>query len=456
VHALADVLALFLPVGLAIAGVRLSLGADMLASLAAATLAVSCLGFCAARRSRRAARTAAETARRVVEADRVRAALLATLGHDLRSPLAAAKAAVSGLRSAGLPLTADDRGELLAAADESLDQLARLAADLLDMSRAQAGKLSVFPRPATLEDIIERAIDDVAPRSVAVRVPPGLPEVMADPELMGRVVVNLARNALRYSPPGSPPLLTARAHGGWVELRVIDRGPGIPAAERDRAFLPFQRLGDNSTSPGVGLGLALSRSLTEAMGGTLKPDETPGGGLTMVISLPAARMMARAARSLPASIRRGHAGCGATSAGGHDRWPVHRGPVARQAASQAAKRRQFRKHWISRSTASSANAVTISVITAVRTAAKTSPLRCGGPVTRPEAFSHTVTAVPAAAPAGAGTSPVWTEPPVLSHRARTHAWAPQAAAAGAVGAMAGWSRTAWTACGCTLVPPPCA
>ena len=260
--------------------------------LTAVALAVSFLGLRAARRSRRAARTAAETARRVAEADRMRAALLATLGHDLRSPLAAAKAAVSGLRSTDVPLTADDRGELLAAADESLDLIARLAAGLLDISRLQAGKLSVFPRPAVLGDIIERAVDDIGPRSVTVRVPAGLPAVMADPELMERVIVNLACNALRYSPPGTPPLLTARVHGGRVDLRVIDRGPGIPAAERDRAFLPFQRLGDTSSSPGVGLGLALSRDLTKAMGGTLDARETPGGGLTMVISLPAARRKA--------------------------------------------------------------------------------------------------------------------------------------------------------------------
>jgi len=269
--------------------------AAVLVLLTVVALAVSFLGFRAARRSRRAARSEAEAARRVAEADRMRAALLATLSHDLRSPLAAAKAAVSGLRAADVRLTADDRGELLAAADESLDQLTRLAASLLDMSRLQAGKLSVFPRPVVLGDIVAHALDDVGPRSVTVRVPAGLPEVMADPALMERVIVNLARNALRYSPPGTPPLLMARARGGRVELRVIDRGPGIPRTERDRAFLPFQRLGDTSTSPGVGLGLALSRGLTEAMGGTLDPHETPGGGLTMVISLPAAGRTAQAA-----------------------------------------------------------------------------------------------------------------------------------------------------------------
>ena len=295
VHALADVLALFVPVVLAVAGGRLGLGADMLALLTFVALAVSFLGFRTARRSRRAAWSASEAARRFVEADRMRAVLLATLSHDLRSPLAAAKAAVSDLRTVDFRLTADDRGELLAAADESLDQLVRLAASLLDMSRLQAGKLSVFPQPAVLGDIVAHALDDVDPCSITVRVPAGLPEVMADPPLMERVIVNLARNALRYSPPGTPPLLTARASGGQVELHVIDRGPGIPRAERDRAFLPFQRLGDGSTSPGVGLGLALSRGLTEAMGGTLDAHETPGGGLTMVISLPAARRTARAA-----------------------------------------------------------------------------------------------------------------------------------------------------------------
>ena len=265
-----------------------SAAANALATVAVVALAVSFLGFRAARRSRQAARTAATTATRVAEADRMRAALLATLGHDLRSPLAAAKAALSGLRSTDVLLSADDRGELLAAADESLDRLARLATGLLDLSRLQAGKLSVFPRPTALSDILERAVDDVGRPSVTVRVSAGLPEVLVDPDLLERVIVNLAGNALRYSPPGTPPLLTAGAHGDRVELLVVDRGPGIARSQCDQAFLPFQQLGDTSKSPGVGLGLALSRGLTEAMGGTLEPRETPGGGLTMVISLPAA------------------------------------------------------------------------------------------------------------------------------------------------------------------------
>jgi len=98
--------------------------------------------------------------------------------------------------------------------------------------------------------------------------------------------VNLTENALRYSPPGRPPLLAASSLGDRVELRVVDRGPGIPESDRDRMFVPFQRLGDTDNTTGVGLGLALSRGLTEAMGGTLTADDTPGGGLTMTVSLP--------------------------------------------------------------------------------------------------------------------------------------------------------------------------
>jgi two-component system, OmpR family, sensor histidine kinase KdpD len=231
----------------------------------------------------------AEAARPIAEADRMRTALLAAVSHDLRTPLASAKAAVTSLRSPDVRWGKEDREELLATADESLDRLAHLVDNLLDMSRLQAGALSVFPRPADLGEIIARALDDLgtAGRAVAVDIPDDLPEVRVDPAILERVIVNLAQNALRYSPPGKPPLLTASALGDRVELRVVDRGPGVPRAQRDRIFVPFQRLGDTDNTTGVGLGLALSRGLTEAMGGTLEPEETPGGGMTMALSLPA-------------------------------------------------------------------------------------------------------------------------------------------------------------------------
>jgi two-component system sensor histidine kinase KdpD len=232
----------------------------------------------------------AEAARPIAEADKMRTALLAAVSHDLRSPLASAKAAVTSLRSRDIQWAAEDRDELLATADESLDRLTHLVDNLLDMSRLQAGALSVFPRPADLEEIVARSLDDLGPaaKTVMVDIPDDLPEVGIDPAILERVIANLAANALRYSPLGKPPLLTASALGDRVELRVVDRGPGIPEADRDRMFVPFQRLGDTDNTTGVGLGLALSRGLTEAMGGTLEPEETPGGGLTMSLSLPAA------------------------------------------------------------------------------------------------------------------------------------------------------------------------
>jgi two-component system sensor histidine kinase KdpD len=233
---------------------------------------------------------AAEAARPIAEADRVRTALLAAVSHDLRTPLASAKAAVTSLRSQDIEWDAEDRDELLSTADESLDKLAHLVDNLLDMSRLQAGALAVFPRPADLSEIVARSLDDLGPtaRPVAVDIPDDLPEVNVDPGILERVIANLIANALRYSPAGTPPTLTGSALRDRVELRVIDRGPGIPAEQRTKMFVPFQRLGDTDNTTGVGLGLALSRGLAEAMGGTLEPDDTPGGGLTMTLSLPAA------------------------------------------------------------------------------------------------------------------------------------------------------------------------
>ena len=230
----------------------------------------------------------AEAARPIAEADRMRTALLAAVSHDLRTPLASAKAAVTSLRSDDIEWSAEDTGELLATADESLDKLTRLVENLLDMSRLQAGAMSVFPRPADLGEVVARSLDDLGPggKLVLVEIPADLPEVLVDPGILERVIANLAANALRYSPPGSPPVLTASSLGDLVEVRVIDRGPGIPEEQASRMFVPFQRLGDTDNTTGTGLGLALSRGLTEAMHGSLEPEETPGGGLTMVLSLP--------------------------------------------------------------------------------------------------------------------------------------------------------------------------
>jgi len=229
----------------------------------------------------------AAAAKPAIEADRVRTALLAAVSHDLRTPLAAASAAVTSLRNPEVNWSPDDQAELLATADESLQKLTRLIDNLLDLSRLQAGALAVHREPVDLDELVPIALDALGEEAAAVRwrpVPALLP-VWADPVLLERVIANLVSNALRYSPASQPPVITASALGDHAELRVIDRGPGIPDADRQQLFLPFQRLGDRDNTTGLGLGLALSRGLTEAMGGWLTPEDTPGGGLTMVITL---------------------------------------------------------------------------------------------------------------------------------------------------------------------------
>lgn len=231
----------------------------------------------------------AAAARPLAEADKMRTALLAAVSHDLRTPLASAMAAVESLRSHDVAFTDEDREELLAAAAESHERLHRLITNLLDMSRLQAGALGVATTSVGLEDAIPSALDELGEdgNRVSVQLPDDLPTAVADAGLLQRVLVNIIRNALRYSPPDRPPLITASDHDNRVELRVIDHGPGIPEDQRDRVFQPFQRLGDRSNDTGIGLGLALSRGLADAMGGSLEPETTPGGGLTMVLTLPA-------------------------------------------------------------------------------------------------------------------------------------------------------------------------
>ncbi|MFE0070640.1 DUF4118 domain-containing protein [Nonomuraea sp. NPDC059023] len=230
----------------------------------------------------------AEQAKPLAEADKMRTALLAAVSHDLRTPLASAKAAVESLRNDEIDWSPEDRSELLATAEESLARLDRLVANLLDMSRLQAGVLGVGLQAVALEEVVPRAVDDLGPLRERVEgdISIELPEIIADPALLERVLVNLMSNAVRYSPPGKKVVITGSWHGDHVEIRVIDRGPGIPPDAHDRVFLPFQRLGDRDNHTGVGLGLALSRGLAEAMGGTLVPDETPGGGLTMILTMP--------------------------------------------------------------------------------------------------------------------------------------------------------------------------
>lgn len=220
--------------------------------------------------------------------DRVRGALLSALSHDLRRPLAAATAAVSGLRAAGSSLSPADHDELLMTADESLMTLSALVTDLLDVSRLQSGVFAILAASIDAADVIVPALDelDLGPDDVELDLDPDVPQIRADPVLLQRVIVNLLANATRHSPPGSRVRISTSTFADTVEVRVIDHGPGIPPDRRDDIFVPFQRLGDTDNTTGLGLGLALSKGFVEGMRGTLTPEDTPGGGLTMVVSLP--------------------------------------------------------------------------------------------------------------------------------------------------------------------------
>lgn len=241
----------------------------------------------------------AATAREVgplAATDRVRSALLSAVSHDLRRPLAAATAAVTGLRSTDVSLGEEDRQDLLATADESLSALSTLVTGLLDVSRLQAGVLAVSVNPVDAEDVIMPSLDelDLGPADLELDLDPDLPALLADAGLLQRVVVNLLDNAHRFTPSGGCVRISTSSFADTVQIRVVDHGPGIAAERRDQVFMPFQRLGDTDNMTGLGLGLALSKGFTEGMGGTLEAEDTPGGGLTMVIELPAVSQRARA------------------------------------------------------------------------------------------------------------------------------------------------------------------
>ena len=234
--------------------------------------------------------TEAADARPLAEADRLRRALLAAVGHDLRRPLASATTAVS--------CAADDEAQprrigpnCSRPPTRASTRSAALVTDLLDASRIQAGVLGVSLTAVALDDVVGGALDelDLAPGDVTL-------ELAAVPPVDGRPGAAAARRRQRADQ--RPALLTRRAaprssrpasSGDRVQLRIIDAGPGIPPDAREDVFVPFQRLGDTDNHAGVGLGLALSKGFVEAMGGTLEAEDTPGGGLTMVIDLAAAK-----------------------------------------------------------------------------------------------------------------------------------------------------------------------
>ncbi len=247
---------------------------------------VSNFALNAARRAEDAARV-----RLLAQANELRNALLQAVSHDLRTPLSTIKASVSSLTAGDVAWSPEQISEFLASIDAETDRLTTLVANLLDMSRLQAGALHPALRPVGLEEVVPAALASLGQRAASVDadLTEELPLVTADPALLERAVANLVDNAVRWSPPGVRVRVEAAASGGRVSLSVVDRGPGIPAAERERVFQPFQRHGDHpAAGTGVGLGLAIARGFLQAMHGGVEIEETPGGGATLVISLEAA------------------------------------------------------------------------------------------------------------------------------------------------------------------------
>ena len=232
-------------------------------------------------------RTQAAQAEALAEGNRMRTALLAAVSHDLRTPLASIKASVSSLRQTDVQWSPADEADLLATIEQNADRLDALIGNLLDMSRLHTGSLQPFLRPTAIDEVAPVAVgglDDSLRLELAV--PEGFPLVLADPGLLERVLANLFSNALRYSPAARPPELQAQLVGGMVRLEVVDHGPGVPDSQKERIFEPFTRVADRH--PGVGLGLAVAKGFAEAMGGRIEAGDTPGGGLTVTVTLPAA------------------------------------------------------------------------------------------------------------------------------------------------------------------------
>ncbi|HEX9466828.1 MAG TPA: sensor histidine kinase KdpD [Acidimicrobiia bacterium] len=223
------------------------------------------------------------------EANELRTALLAAVSHDLRTPLSSVKASVSSLLQRDVDFTPDATRELLETIDEGADRLNHLIGNLLDMSRLQTGALQLVMRDVGFEEIVPAALGGLTqPGRVEVDVPETLPRVRADAALLERAVANVIENAIDWSPDGVRVRVEACTAQDRVDLHVVDQGPGIPPSQREEVFRPFQRLGDSSSDNGVGLGLAVARGFVEAMGGDISVEDTPGGGVTMIVSLAAA------------------------------------------------------------------------------------------------------------------------------------------------------------------------
>ena len=226
------------------------------------------------------------------ETEKLQTALLNSISHDLRTPLASITGTLSSLHADGHVLDEALKRELVDNALEEANRLNRLVANLLDMTRLQAGRMKVIGQPCDVQDLVGIVLaeldDRLRGRQVMVTIPAETPLILADFVLMSRVLINLLENAGKYAPPSSPIDITVRAIDAWVEIEVADRGMGIPAAELERIFDKFYRVPRPDGVGGTGLGLSICKGIVEAHGGRIWAAPRQGGGTRMMVALPTA------------------------------------------------------------------------------------------------------------------------------------------------------------------------
>lgn len=241
-----------------------------------------------------------EVSRTRVEAEtsRLRAALFSSVTHDLRTPLASIKASASGLLDTEVAYTPAQRNEMLQTIVEESDRLNRIVANLLDLARMRAGALGPSRQDVWVQDLVNavlarmrRVLEGFA---VRVNLRPDLPAVHADPMQIDQVLTNILENAVRFSPAGSELAISAARWQDGVQVRVADRGPGIPDDERARIFDEFYSRDAGRGRGGTGLGLAIARAIVLAHGGRIWAEGAPGGGAAVIFELPVAAGLERA------------------------------------------------------------------------------------------------------------------------------------------------------------------
>lgn len=224
----------------------------------------------------------------LARADELRTAILRAVSHDLRSPLSSIKASVSSLRQTDVEWPEETRQDFLFSIESETDRLTRIVTNLLDLSRIESGVIRPVLRSISLEEVIPSVIYENGPDhfDIHLEIDNELDEIVADPALLERAVANVLSNALLWSPTPDSVAIYAHERGGNAQIHIVDHGPGIPVDQRSTVLQPFHRLGDSSISGGLGLGLAIADRLMASMNGHLELRDTPGGGLTVVLTLP--------------------------------------------------------------------------------------------------------------------------------------------------------------------------